>query len=52
MRMRINGCLVELVEVPGHGFKATVGEYGLCTVWGSTAIAAIRQIVPLVTEES
>lgn len=47
MRITINGHLVVLEHVGGHGFCATVGRFGLCTVYGATEIEVMGRVASL-----
>jgi hypothetical protein len=49
--MTINGCLVYLDWIPGHGFMATVGNYGLCSIYGLTEIDVMTRVAALLTED-
>jgi hypothetical protein len=51
MKMTINGCLVLLDRVIGHGFRATVGNFGLCMVYGLTEIEVLGRVALLLTED-
>ena len=46
MRITINGHLVVLDRIR-HGFCATVGRFGLCTVYGATEIEVMGRVAAL-----